>query len=507
MRLSFLKIESFRKGIIFSSFFNFISKGLVFFQGLVIAYFFGAQTETDVYFYCFTTITLAAYFINSLDSSVIIPEAMRLKEQERPEAAMRLFNFFIYLYIAGGVLATIVFYISPVNIILSISRFEVGKLEEARQVLLLSVPLFALIITTNFLANILASYRYFTMPMMVSAINGIFALLFLVLFHQQFGISSILIGTITAYILNLCFLLYMLKKQLGWHFTFERLHLSSTTKWNILMAQVGNFTSAFSNYVPFYLLSSFGPGVLTALSYGQKTADVPQQLINLQFAAVAGIRFNELNAKGDFGGMDSVFFKSASILFAILIPISAFMFVYNAEIITILFKHGQFSDENVAISGVFLKYFALVLPFYATNNLIARLFMAHQKIIESFWYQVAFNGVLIISYFFIVREIGYVGLPVTMAIMYFLNFLACYFLAKWFFPYIDYKRTIKAFGKTLLVNAIPIALLVYFNANVRIDNVFLATIAGGSIFLPSLAILYVPSGIHRLILRSKVQES
>lgn len=499
MRFNFLKTESSRRGIVFSSFFNFVSKGLVFFQGLVIAYYFGAQEQTDVYFYCFTTITLAAFFINSLDSSVIIPEAMRLSEHEGKEAAMRFFNFFIYLYIAAGVLATTVFYLAPVNIILFISKFDVAKLEESREILMLSIPLFALIIITNLIANILASYRYFTVPMMVNAINGIFALLCLIIFHDQFGISSILLGTGAAYLLNLSFLLYVMKKNLGWNFSFKRVRLSSTTRWNILMAQIGNFTSSFSNYVPFYLLSSFGPGVLTALTYGQKTAEIPQQLINLQFAAVAGIRFNELNAKKEFAGIDSVFFKSASILFAILIPMSAFMFTYNTEIITILFKHGEFTDENVETSGAFLKYFALVLPFYATNNLIARLFMASQKIMESFCYQVAFNGVLIVGYFFVVKDIGYIGLPITMATMYFLNFLACYILTRWFFPYIDYIRTLKAFMKTLIINAIPITAVIYLHYNVDLGNPLLSVITGGSVFVASLAVFYFTSGIHKLV--------
>jgi len=502
MRLSFIKIESFRHGIVFSSLFNFVAKGLVFLQGLVIAYYFGAQSNTDVYFYCFSTITLAAVFINTLDSSVIVPEAMRLAESEGNRSAMRFLNFFIFLYIIGGVVATALFYISPVNIILFTSQFDAAKLREAREILLLSIPLFALIIVTNLLANILASYKYFTMPMMVSAINGIFALVSLIFLHNQFGISSLLIGTITAYVLNLCFLFYVMRKQLSWTFSFQWVRLSTKTRWNILMAQIGNFTSAFSNYAPFYLLSSFGPGVLTALTYGQKTAEIPQQLINLQFSAVAGIKFNELHARGDFASMDSVFYRSAGFLFAVLFPMTSFMFVYSGEIISILFKHGVFTDEDVETSGVFLKYFALVLPFYVTNNLIARLFMAAQKIMQSFWYQVTFNGVLTLAYFLIVKYIGYTGLPIALAAMHCINFFASYFLTRWFFPYIDYAKVIRSFFVIGFLNAIPAIALYLFRSNIPITNTLISVLTGGSVFVVVLALLYYVTGIYKLALRS-----
>lgn len=501
MRFSLLKTESFRKGIIFSSFFNFISKGLAFFQGLVIAYYFGAQGETDIYFYCFSAITLVALFVNTLDSSVLIPEAMRLKEVEGEQQSMRFLNFFIYIYLSIGVLATIALSISPVGSVSVLSKFNVGELEEAKTIILLSIPLFALTIITNLLANILASYRYFTIPMIVATLNGFFALVSLVIFHEQWGMGSILVGTIASYILNICVLLFIMKKQIGWDFTFRRIKLRALIVRNIVMAQAGNITSTISSYVPVYMMSSFNSGMLTAYTYGQKTSEIPSQVINMQFSAVAGLKFNALFPQKAFAQLNSVFYRSAYVLFAIQIPIAIFMFMYNTEIIEVLFKRGQFESSTAETSAAFLKYLALLLPFLAINSLMARLFMATQKIMESFWYQIVFNVILSGLYFIMVARFGAIGLPYALLTMHVFNTAFCYFLSRWFFKFITYTNVIKAFLTLVLLNAIPAVGLYFLKSYLQIEMALISTIVGGALFVAAVAIIYYFAGTFAVILK------
>ncbi|MBK7649512.1 MAG: hypothetical protein IPJ20_00535 [Flammeovirgaceae bacterium] len=63
------------------------------------------------------------------------------------------------------------------------------------------------------------------------------------------------------------------------------------------MRRQENITSFFASYVPIYLLSGFNPGIITALIYGQKTAELPTQLITNQVTSVVGIKLNELFGK------------------------------------------------------------------------------------------------------------------------------------------------------------------------------------------------------------------
>src|ERR1700743_2020718 len=96
----FLKAESYKRGIVISTVFNIANKGLVFLNSIIVAYFFGTQIKTDIYFYSYNTIVIFSAFITSLNASVLIPESMRLRIQQGESSAIHFLNFFFYLYIA-----------------------------------------------------------------------------------------------------------------------------------------------------------------------------------------------------------------------------------------------------------------------------------------------------------------------------------------------------------------------------------------------------------------------
>src|SRR6187551_938977 len=112
--MNFLKIESYKRGAITSIFFSSVAKGLAFFQSVVIAFYFGASFHTDVYFFVYTTITLIASYIISLNYLVLIPEAMKLSCEVSERESQRFLNFFLYIFICLVSLLEISFYCNPI---------------------------------------------------------------------------------------------------------------------------------------------------------------------------------------------------------------------------------------------------------------------------------------------------------------------------------------------------------------------------------------------------------
>lgn len=480
MKLGFLKIESYKKGILFSSGFNFLSKASQFLQSIAIAYYFGTQATTDVFFYCYATIVLLAVFINNMDSSVLIPEAMRIREQSGDNASVEFLNFFIYLYLFIGILVCLGLYYSPVDILTSLSNFNKLVLEENISILLFVIPLFALTIFTNLLANILASYKFFTIPTMANMINNVISLLFIVFFHSVLNISSLLVGLIIAYVINILFLIYLMKKQLNWSFSFKRIELRPMVLKNISYAQLGSVTSVIVSYIPIYLLSGFASGVIASLNYGQKTSEMPTQLITYQFSAVLGIRFNELYAKNDADNLNRVFYNSTKLLLFLLIPLSLLTFLYSDNIISILYKRGAFDPSSVSSSAEFLKYFALLLPLMAINNVVSRLFMAGQKIKESFVYQIIFNFFLLIFIYIGIKGLGPIGYPIALLCLHCLNVISCFFLFRLFFPQINFGNILIAFFKILLLNGF-IFIFIQYVKNIFSFSDHIISVAFGSL--------------------------
>lgn len=468
-----LQIESYKKGIVLSSGFNALAKVLAFVTNVAIAYYFGTQVKTDVYFYCIGTVMLMTTFLANVNTSVIIPESMRLTAQAGKKASMEFVNFFFWLYIVIGAAVTCILMINPVGVFTAISQFNTENLRTNSSIVLFSAPLFVLILLSLYLVEVLKSYKFFTIPMIAGMLNSIVSLAFLFCFHSRLGMLSLLIGLITAYILQLCFLVYLMVRVLQWRFAFRIVQVGSQNIRNVFYCLTGEFTTTLATFIPSYLLSGFGLGIISSLNYGQRVAVLPDSLITGQFSSVAAIKFNELYSRKDTRQLNSIFVSSAKTLIFILVPASFIIFICSNEIVTVLFKRGTFNENSVKLSAVFLKYLALLLPLLAVNTLVARLFMAGQKLKQGFWFQILLNITLITVTYFAVKFIGVIGYPLSLLFMHTFNVLIAYFFLRWLFPMIQYKGVLIYLVKIILLNAIVLFMVYFLRTTLYEINLFL----------------------------------
>lgn len=483
-----LKVESYKKGAFLSTIFNIVNKGLVFCNSLIIAFFFGAQLKMDIYFYAYNTIVILSTFITSLNASVLIPESMRLRAQSGEKEAVRFLNYFFYLHIALMGLISILFIINPVEAFNTVSGFKRGALEEQVMILRLSIPLIFLMPIINLLTDIMTSYKFFTIPMIAGIVNGIFSMLFVVFFHKILDVSSMLVGLLISYSLNFILLLSLMRRRLHWDFSFHRMRIERRIWKNIAFAQAGNITSSLTSYAPLYLLSSFGNGIITSLTFAQQISTLPTTLITNQFSAVAGIKFNESYAKKDYGEVNKTFLSTANFLLFILIPVAFILFLYSSEIVSVVLERGAFGKKSVIYTSQFLKYLGLLLPLMVINTLFARLFMASHKIIESFWYQICFNIILIVAFYINLRQFGFVAYPITLVSGYLLNVLLSYFLEKRYFNIIQYDIVLKKMFILILIN-LTVGECVYLFVHYTIHSAFLSLAVGSSLYLALIVLI------------------
>jgi putative peptidoglycan lipid II flippase len=289
-----------------------------------------------------------------------------------------------------------------------------------------------------------------------------------------------------AYLFHLLFLIYLLISSLQWQFSLRFAPIGKITLNNIFFALAGNVTSSLSAYVPLFLLSGFSQGIITSLNYGQRVADLPNLLIIGQFSTVAAIKFNELYAHEDWDKMNEVFLSGLKFLTFILIPISFFISLYSNELISILFQRGAFNQDSVNIAGVFLRYLAFLLPLLAVNTMVARLFMASQKIMESVFYQILFNLVLICLIYVGIKLWGPIGFPLGLLALHVINIAVSYYLLKYFFSFIHYNVFLIYLMKVIIFNAPFFLALFYFKQMAHNLDLFLNIIFGSFIYMISI---------------------
>ena len=240
-----------------------------------------------------------------------------------------------------------------------LSDFEIESLQRHATILTAVTPLILLMPIVNLLTDILTSYRFFSISMFAGIVNGIFSILFVVIFHAKLDILSLLLGLLFSYAINLLLLLYLLKKRLHWNFGFQWVKVDRKVWRNIVFAQAGNITSSFTVYAPLYLLSGFSAGIITSLNFANQIAFLPTNLVTNQFSAITGIKFNELYAQRNLERLNEIFLTTASFLIFLLTPVSGIFLLFSNEIVSVLFQRGAFGENGVSFTAQFLQFLGL----------------------------------------------------------------------------------------------------------------------------------------------------
>ncbi len=481
------KIESYKRGLAISTIYNFIAKVLLFIQTLFIAYYFPVS-QTDIFFFCYSTITLAAWFVNSLDHSVIVPRSMRIRERLGDTYAMNFLSYFLKINIILGLFVTVIFFIYPVKLMSFLSGFSTYQIMDNIGLLYFMAPLFCLMTLVGLLNNILVSYRYFTMPSITSVITSLIAIGCMFLFQERMGISSVALGLTISFFLNAGGLIALLYKQCGWHF-HQSSRIFRLIKWkDLLYSQSGNIITFFSNYFPYYLLSGYPTGIVTALNYGQKTSEMPTQLIVNQVSSVVAIKLNEIHSKKNHQEANATFISSVGLLLFITIPISAISFFYADTIISVLYARGKFQQSVLNNSAYFFMVLIWLLPLVSINTLCARIFMSVGIIREAFYYQSILNILSIILVTVFVKYFGYHAYPYAVVLVYTINIFTIKTLFDRYVTYIKYKMILSDFIRVLVIN-IPSCFVLWIIIVSMKLNPLLSLLTSGFIYVVILVML------------------
>jgi putative peptidoglycan lipid II flippase len=461
MFLKLIKTESYKKGVLLSVIFNITAKGILFLLTIFIARFFGSNIKTDIYFFIYGTMVLLSGFFSLIDTAVLIPQSMLLREREGNEKAMALLNFFLRNYIIIGLVVVTILGFFGMAIFGAVSKFSGADILLYRNYFFAGSLYFFFMLITNYFNAILSSLKFFTIPMIISGINSCLVIVIIILLHERFDVLSVFIGGVAAYSFNIILLVIVMKKMAGWQF-FTRGALVTKKIWgNIFYAEAGQLATFAGSFFPLFLLSGFGNGVLSVMNYGKNIADIPNTLLTAQLSNITGIKINELAARSDNAGINAVFLKSTRFLIFLLVPLSCLMIVFSGPIISILYGSSNLTAGDTSLSAKYLQYFSVVILSIGINAMVARVLIAMQLIRQSLWYQLTVNSILVISIAVLAKYYGGYGYPFGVIGINMLNVGVTYFICRKWIPFINYAMILRY---TLVITAINAAIgaIIYF---------------------------------------------
>ena len=465
-----IRNESYKKGLLLSVVFNIIAKAILFILTICIAGLFGSNIKTDIYFFVFGSMVLLSGFINNIDTMVLIPESMRLREKEGDIVAMAFLNYFFRLYILAGIVFIAGIFLLGTKLLGYVSRFSATDIITYKNYFLIGSFYFLFLVLTNYINNILTSLKFFTIPMIISGFNSFMVIAGIFLLHRKYDMESVFISGVAAYLLNLVILVLVMKKIVHWNFYTRAAGIRKKLWNNIAWTEAGQMVTLAGSFFPLFLLSGFGKGVISVMNYGKNIADIPNTIFTAQLASVSGIKLNEQFARNDRSGMNENFLKIAKLLVFILVPASCFMWVFAVPVVELFYKHGNFNDSSVLEAARFLQLLSLTIFSVGVNAIVTRLFIATQSIRQAFLYQVGMNLFLIGAIWVFSEFYGAYGYPYGTITMNILNYFMMYFICRKLSIPVTYSPLFKYTLIIILVNTMIAAILYFISPFIRIST-------------------------------------
>ena len=496
------KEYSYKRGAALAIGSTFVWKILSFINSILIAFYFGTQTKSDVYFYIIAISGFIVNFSNSLNKNVLIPQTIYLKRENEQEAKTFL-NSFLLLYTGLLLIILGICFIFPLDIFKIVSKFSADILNQDILILRFAFLYFASCILCYFLLDIMYIYRIFSINFLFP-LNALIPMLCLVFFHNILGLKTMLIGFIISHLIQILIVLAIMKKKLNWPFTSFKITLEKRFKSNILTNQTLVITNCLSAWIPVYLMSSVAGGIISALSYAKQLTDAPTEILTSKITGVYHIQLNENASSKDFKALNTNFIKVNYLILFIMIPLALFTCYFATDIINLFFKRGKFDSQSALTVSKFLKPLILSLILGALSPFAGSIIASFKKIKESFKYMVLKDISYVLILYFCINYFGPFAYPYALICCFIFGYLVDSLFFKRYIPEIRFWQPLKDAVLLISLNIlalIPAAFVGYLLAG-QIE--FIKIFFSGVMFLSVLTLLCLFTGQLKKLLNSSL---
>ncbi len=409
----------------------------------VFAFFFGASAAMDAFNVAFRIPNLLRdLFAEGAMSSALVPTFVTVRKDQGATYAWRVAGLvFRVLFVIVSALSILGFIFAPQLVALYAGAFARNPEQFALTVHLTRIlfgffPLVAL--AAAYMAILNASGFYFW-PAFASALFNVSSVaggLFFVWLMPKFGVEPI-IGMAFGVVMGgavqaFCQLPtlrkagYLYPKSQGFVPWYRE---PALRKILLLIAPgtIGLAATQINILVNTMLATGLGDGAVSWLNYAFRLLQFPIGIFGVSYAVATLSRASEAWAAKNYAGFSQTIESSLKNVFALNAPAAMGLIVLSEPIIELLFQYGQFTARDTEATAMALSMYSLGLVFYSCVKVLVPICYTLGKVriavissLISVAANVGFN-------FWIVDELGFVGLALGTSLTTFLNVVVLFF--------------------------------------------------------------------------------
>jgi len=393
-------------------------KVIAFGKDIVISAFFGASMDTDAFFIALNITSILFIAFYSTVSLVFLP----LYNEEKIKHGFQTSNLFssniINLYLLISLIIMILgIYFAPemVNLINSSSNFE--NISLTISLLRIMTLSFVFSIFISFMTSIQLSNEQYMAPHLVPIINNFIVVIAIMVFAPKYGIYVPAIAGVIAWMIQAPLHKWIVRKHFKYTFHLN-LKDESIKKMGLLFcpAFLGIFIDQTNIMVDTILASGLQEGSVSALNYSNRLISFASGIFVMAIMSIMYPIFSKYIVNDEQNKLNQSIQTSIRLLLLVMLPITAIIFIYNHEIVSIVFQRGKFDESATEITSSVFFFYSIGIIFLGLRELFNKVFYAQKNakipLLISFM-AVSINIILSII---LVKSMGVEGLALASSI-------------------------------------------------------------------------------------------
>ena len=349
-----------------------IVKIIGFVKQIVTAYYFGTTIETDL-------ISLSQGLIGDFDffithALVTALTAVYIKNKESEEESKDIVSGIFKIFIPISLVFASVFFLGSFLFAKLVAPTYDGDLQSRLSYYIkIFSPFVVLQIIISISSAVLTANKRFLWQQLVGFNQSIFIIAFVLLFKEQLGIWTLVIGFCAATAFNVVFTGIPSKKY--WSFNlrtnpFKNKNVVSILK--MMLPLLIGYAMIYVNQIVDKIISSgLEEGSVTALNY----SGVLLNLILTLVTSILSVLFVYITyniSKNNHDKASNLVANSIILLTVAFLPISLLVCLFNKEIVTIVYMRGSFDEHGVFLTSQALLGYGICIVPYCIKELFAR---------------------------------------------------------------------------------------------------------------------------------------
>ena len=355
---------------------NMLSRMLGLVREMIIGSLFGASGLTDAYFAAakFSNLFTSLFGEGSL-GTVVIPLYNEKSKKEGVDAANDLIFSVINLAIAFTSTVSIIMIVFSRPIIRIFGGLkDPSRLDIASNLLKIMAFYLMFIALSGIVSSVLNNYKKFMISASTALVFNTTIILGTLIFHKPFGIYgvgiSFLLSGIFQFVMQLPQFILIVKRY-KFIFNFRDKHVRNMF---FLMTPtlIGIFGFQINEFIALNFAGLLGNGIISAMNYASRLYLLPVGVFAVSLSVVIFPSMSRAIVNDRWDELKNLITRGLNLIAFLIIPSIVILFGYAKEIITLIYKRGHFTAENVLLTSQSLQFYSLGLLFFSSIHILTR---------------------------------------------------------------------------------------------------------------------------------------